>query len=263
MAICSLQLVAHTGHKTLLFCDSVQPSCSNVCLRTAEILHLNLAQDFDKAEEMYKRALASDPSHPTTLCNYAGMQRERGDMELAEALYKRAVASDPSDSINLCLLGNLLRETKKDYKGAEKLYKRALESDPGSVATLLNYGHLCALNGDNYDKAEKLLQMAVDISPDNGDAVNGVKWIKHIKTVAAQIRPATVKPAPGNGKGRARGKRGTLAGDDLLEYARQESEAEKAAKELMEEEEREKAMASSAAKKKGASGSGKKKKGRK
>ena len=91
------------------------PPDASVAVLDADV-GLVAAQDFEKAESMYKQALASDPAHPTTLCNYAGMQRERGNVDAAEALYKRAVASDPSDSVNLCLLGNLLRETKKDYK---------------------------------------------------------------------------------------------------------------------------------------------------
>lgn len=81
------------------------------------------------------------------------------------------------------------------------------------------------------------------------------------------MRPQSIKNMSSRepGKGRAKGKKGgiLLAGEDPSEFARQESVAEKAAKELMEEEEREKSLAADVARKKGGAGAGKKKKGKK
>jgi hypothetical protein len=55
-------------------------------------------------------------AHVSRLCNYASLLFETGENEAAELLYRRAVAADPSDAVNLCMLGNLLRETKKDVR---------------------------------------------------------------------------------------------------------------------------------------------------
>ena len=55
----------------------------------------NVRGDYDRAEEMYKRAIEADPDHANNLGNYAVfLKNARRDYDRAEEMYKRAVEAD-------------------------------------------------------------------------------------------------------------------------------------------------------------------------
>ena len=52
-------------------------------------------RDYDRAEEMYKRAVEADPNNANSLGNYADfLETVRRDYDRAEEMYKRAVEAD-------------------------------------------------------------------------------------------------------------------------------------------------------------------------
>jgi Tfp pilus assembly protein PilF len=55
----------------------------------------NKRQNFDRAEEFYKRAIEADPNHANALRNYASfLGYQRKDFDRAAQFYKRAARRD-------------------------------------------------------------------------------------------------------------------------------------------------------------------------
>eukprot|EP00947_MAST-08B_sp_MAST-8B-sp1_P001546 g1546.t1 len=104
---------------------------------------LNMREDYDGAEAMFKRAIEADPNHAGTLTYYGTLLYEvRKDYDGAEAMFKRAIEADPNHPAALSNYGLLLHFRLKDYDGAEAMLKRAIEADPNYAPVLSSYGLL-------------------------------------------------------------------------------------------------------------------------
>ena len=56
----------------------------------------SVRRDYDRAEEMYQRAIEADPGYAWGLGNYAVfLENVRRDYDRAEEMYKRAIKADP------------------------------------------------------------------------------------------------------------------------------------------------------------------------
>ena len=62
----------------------------------------SVRNDYDKAEELYKRAIKADPGHGYSLYNYAVLLEDvRAAYDDAEKYYKLAIEASPNDSLAL------------------------------------------------------------------------------------------------------------------------------------------------------------------
>mmetsp|Transcript_61767 Transcript_61767/g.145593 ORF Transcript_61767/g.145593 Transcript_61767/m.145593 type:complete len:277 (-) Transcript_61767:175-1005(-) len=130
------------------------------------------AGDFDRAEELYLKALQANPRHLRSLCNYGALlQNIRQDYRRAEDMYLKALSVDDRDAIALYNYGLLLENAKHDTAGAETMYQRALAADPDNVDTLCNYGALIKTVHNDYAKAEQMYKAALTVSPNHVDTL--------------------------------------------------------------------------------------------
>lgn len=80
----------------------------------------DVRQQYNAAEDLYQRAIASDPNHANSLYNYAVLlDSVRNDYDKAEQLYKRAIAANPLHAYSLYNYALLLEDVRKDYDNAE------------------------------------------------------------------------------------------------------------------------------------------------
>ncbi|KAJ1475158.1 hypothetical protein T484DRAFT_1910213 [Baffinella frigidus] len=96
---------------------------------------LEVRGEVDKAEEMYRLALAADPEHADTLSQLGLlMQTVRSNNDAAENMYVRALKADPSHMDTLQNYAIFLEEVRGDVAGAEKMYNIALNTHAQTVA---------------------------------------------------------------------------------------------------------------------------------
>ena len=68
------------------------------------------------------------------LVDYAQfLETVRRDYDRAEEMYKRALETDPNNAINLGNYAWFLQDVRRDSDGAEEMYKRAVEADHGRL----------------------------------------------------------------------------------------------------------------------------------
>ena len=76
----------------------------------------------------------TDPDMADGLVDYAQfLETVRRDYDRAEEMYKRAVEADPNNAINLGNYAWFLQDVRRDSDGAEEMYKRAVEADHGRL----------------------------------------------------------------------------------------------------------------------------------
>ena len=128
--------------------------------------------DYEATEDLYSKALALDPTHLRSLCNYGAlMHNVKNNHVQAAALYDRALAVDQNDVVTLYNYALLMEVAKKDFLAAERLYLRALQVDPMHVDTLVNYGSLLKSVHNETATAEKMYVTALQVEPDHIDAL--------------------------------------------------------------------------------------------
>jgi tetratricopeptide (TPR) repeat protein len=84
---------------------------------------------YDKAEELYARAIRLDPSLAIAYTNLGNIRFRRGDEPGAEELYRRAIEVDPRQPEAHYNLGYVMLE-RGDAASAAPFFERALEGDP-------------------------------------------------------------------------------------------------------------------------------------
>jgi DNA-binding transcriptional MerR regulator len=84
---------------------------------------------YDKAEELYARAIRLDPSLAIAYTNLGNIRFRRGDEAGAEELYRRAIEVDPRQPEAHYNLGYVMLE-RGDAASASPYFERALEGDP-------------------------------------------------------------------------------------------------------------------------------------
>jgi tetratricopeptide (TPR) repeat protein len=113
----------------------LRPETSPARARTAYDLYVEastLDEDpatYDKAEELYGRAIRLDPSLAIAYTNLGNIRFRRGDEAGAEALYKRAIDMAPRQPEAHYNLGYLMLE-RGEARGSTAHFERALEGDP-------------------------------------------------------------------------------------------------------------------------------------
>jgi len=86
----------------------------------------DVRRDYDRAQDMYERAITADPANARNLGNYAVfLKNVRHDHDRAQDMYERAITADPNHANNLGNYSQLLFATGRD-KSAIALVTRAL-----------------------------------------------------------------------------------------------------------------------------------------
>ncbi|MFY9260428.1 MAG: tetratricopeptide repeat protein [Gallionella sp.] len=125
-----------------------------------------IRQDYDQAESLYQRAIASDSNDARNLGNFAWfMQTIRQDYDQAESLYQRAIASDPNDAHWLGNFALFMHTIRQNYVQAGSLYQQAIEVAPKHARNLNNFALFMRHIHQDYDQAENLYQQAIKVEP--------------------------------------------------------------------------------------------------
>jgi Tfp pilus assembly protein PilF len=130
-------------------------------------------KDQDRAEETYKEALAIDPDHVSVLGNYAAfLSSARRDPDRAEEVYKQALAADPEDASNLGKFAVFLSTVRKDQDRAEEVFEQALAADPDHAGNLGAFAHFLSKIRGEHDRAEELYKRALSAAPAEVNTLN-------------------------------------------------------------------------------------------
>jgi tetratricopeptide (TPR) repeat protein len=108
-----------------------------------------------EAEAVYRRALASEPSHPGAHLNLGRLLHEAGDLGAAEAHYRRALEAPEQRAIAAFDLGVVLEDSGRDADAAEA-YRVALAADPSLADAHFNLSRLLERSGRREDALRHL-----------------------------------------------------------------------------------------------------------
>uniref|UniRef100_A0A7S0EUZ3 non-specific serine/threonine protein kinase n=1 Tax=Hanusia phi TaxID=3032 RepID=A0A7S0EUZ3_9CRYP len=98
------------------------------------------------------------------LCVEADRYQQARDYERAERCFRKALAINPRHTRSLCNYAYMLHVGKRDFAKSEELYKLALQVEPNRTATLCNYAYL--LHSDQrLAEARKIFKLAKDSNP--------------------------------------------------------------------------------------------------
>jgi tetratricopeptide (TPR) repeat protein len=125
--------------------------------------------DLNKAEELYRSAIAHSPNFPIARYNLGVLLYEKGDTRGAESEFLATVSIDPTHADAIQNLGTLL-EQRGDYSGAERVFRDAVQANPKSVAFKIRLGTLLAARGDLEGSAEEFESASI-LEPQNGEPV--------------------------------------------------------------------------------------------
>jgi len=117
-------------------------------------------------EEAPIRADPASDAQVDALCSEADKYQQARDYERAERCFRKALAMNPGHTRSLCNYAYMLHVGRRDYAKAEELYRRALQAEPTRTATLCNYAYL--LHSDKrLNEAKQIFYRARDTNPDH------------------------------------------------------------------------------------------------
>ena len=138
-------------------------SLSNYAIFLTDVRH-----DYDRAESMFERAITADPNHANSLGNYALFLRTiRHDYDRAQNMYERAIEADPNHANSLSNYANLFGAIRHDYDRAQNMYERAITADPNHTDSLGNYASFMWTIRHDYNQAETMFERAITIDPNH------------------------------------------------------------------------------------------------
>ncbi len=180
----------------------MNPSADPADPAKTALLHM-LAGDLQRADALFREALATAPNDIDTLTNYGALLQHRGHLRAAADIYREVLAQDADEIEVRCNLAKTLadcgeftaalRETEsavkraggqrgslaargavlidaEDYSSAEAALREAITVSPADDMTLVNLALCCELRSD-YDAASRYLMRAVELNPHNARAV--------------------------------------------------------------------------------------------
>jgi serine/threonine protein kinase len=130
-------------------------------------------QSFRKAIDLFKSAIARDPSFALAWANLAMTYIEFAEMgsidpnvayRAASEAAAKAVSLDPDLGVAHTAMGYVKFAHDYDWAGAEKELKRGIELNPGAADAFNFYGRFCASVG-RYDEAVSLNRRARELDP--------------------------------------------------------------------------------------------------
>ena len=129
---------------------------------------VDVREDYDEAERLYRCALELDPKHANVTGNLAlFMKNARGEYDEAERLYRRALELDPEHASNTGNFAVFLQDIREEYDEAERFFRRALELDPAHANIIGNFARFMENVREEYDEAERLYRRVLELDPDH------------------------------------------------------------------------------------------------
>ncbi|MEZ4754885.1 MAG: tetratricopeptide repeat protein [Bdellovibrionota bacterium] len=121
------------------------------------------AQDYKRAEKLFKNALAEDKGNLTAAFNLAGMYLTNQKQQQAITLLKQYTDANPKDAGLWARLGDAYF-SNKDLNNAQISYEKSLTLDATSVETTKRLATVYTLK-NNTKKSEVLLRKAHSLNP--------------------------------------------------------------------------------------------------
>ncbi len=189
--------------------ESAEASFEDVL--NAGILELSLAsssEEYTRAEELFQRAAALDPTSPAPLYGLGTIASENARFEEARDYFARALALAPDDYPTQYALANALAEL--GHADAERLYREllALGVDTGGswhLSVLYRLGQLLAFRGDPEAEALRLRKTELEATglkaPANEEIRQGnfgrIRWPRpSARDVPAPTEPTALRLGP-------------------------------------------------------------------
>ena len=171
------------------------------------------AKQFDKAIEVSRKAVASDPKNRDLKLMLAGELADDGKVDEGTAMAKgllnnsaddrtvwialgqinvrlrrwkdaeddfdkaEPLTTKKEDKIYLLFLRGELAERQKHLEPAEQYFRQALDIDPSNAMTLNYLGYMWADKGVRLPEALKMIRKAVDLEPQNGAYLDSLGWV--------------------------------------------------------------------------------------
>jgi tetratricopeptide (TPR) repeat protein len=173
------------------------------------------AHEFDKAIEVSRKAVASDPKNNDLKLMLAGELADQGKADDALAMAKslldgakpdeqrgiwlamgqmdvrlrrwkdaedafdkaEPLTTKKEDRTYLFFLRGELDERQKHFDQAEQYFRQALDLDPNNAMTLNYLGYMWADKGEKLPDALKMIKKAVDQEPWNGAYLDSLGWV--------------------------------------------------------------------------------------
>jgi len=144
--------------------NRLDPSDTESALWLARLYRLK--NEHDKAEQVLKSILKSDPENEPAVEQLTQLLMDQGKSSEAVALLEGITAHSPSPVL-LDLLGDARTQTHELAK-AEEAYRKAAELDPSELSHQRGLGQTL-LAEEKYSEALKVYQKLSDVTPDDSD----------------------------------------------------------------------------------------------
>jgi len=123
------------------------------------------AGEYDKTEEMLKKAIEINPENGWNYIELMQLYLSGGEYDKTEEMGKKAIEINP-ESENAYIILGLLYRGSKEYDKAEEMFKKVLEINPRNYHASVGLGLGYKFQGE-YDKAEEMFKKALEINPGN------------------------------------------------------------------------------------------------
>jgi adenylate cyclase len=146
-------------------------------LKGRQLFHQFRRKNFERAREMFARAIEVDPEFAAAhagfadCCSYLYLYWEatRENLEAADSASRKAVELAPKLAEAHASRGVAL-STLRNYPGAEKEFRAAIRLDPGLYEAHYFYGRACLAQG-KYKEAIEPFQSAAGVRPEDYQAL--------------------------------------------------------------------------------------------
>jgi tetratricopeptide (TPR) repeat protein len=136
-------------------------------------------KDFDaKAEAMYKKAIALDPTNAVSYHNLANLYRDQGRKAQAIALYEKAIALQDNFIFSYVPLARAYQSVGELQKARDILERLFLRTD--EQLPVLQFLFNIAYQQEDYPAARKYILTALKLMPDNPNLLKTLKTVESL-----------------------------------------------------------------------------------
>ena len=143
----------------------------------------DMLRDYDRAQEMYERAIAANPNNADILSNYADfLWVVHHDHDRAQEMYERAIAANPNNADILSNYADFLWVVHHDHDRAQEMYERAIAANPNNADILSNYADFLWVVHHDHDRAQEMYERAIAANPNNAHGLGSyAAFLKNVR----------------------------------------------------------------------------------